>query len=225
MTTKSAFFMSEEDRLCSQPFKNDGWKMPPWICPSPHTNQRHPPPKIRSHLIQLMSKESNLILRLGLLFGVLLSTACSTSKRYEYRYIPGKTATLHGLHAAPPAQAPDTVLKAVRAGNQIAGSPYQWGGGHSHTSSPGYDCSGSASHVLKSCGLLHSPLTSRDFKHYGKSGPGRWISIWARDGHVFLVVAGLRFDTANTGHPEGIRWTTKSRTASNGYVIRHPPGL
>jgi hypothetical protein len=159
------------------------------------------------------------------IIATFLLAACSTTKRYEYKYIPGKTATLHGLHAAPPTKAPAAVHMAVRAGNQIAGSPYQWGGGHSHAATQGFDCSGSASHVLRSCGLLHSPITSKDFKRYGKSGPGRWISVWARDGHVFLVVAGLRFDTANTGHPEGIRWTTKSRTATSGYVIRHPPGL
>jgi hypothetical protein len=160
-----------------------------------------------------------------ILVPLLLTAACSTSKHYEYKYVPGKTATLHGLHAAPPNKAPAVIQKAVHAGNQIAGSSYRWGGGHSVSGSHGYDCSGSASHVLRSCGLLHAPITSRDFKRYGKSGPGRWISIWARDGHVFLVVAGLRFDTANTGHPEGIRWTTKSRSASKGYVIRHPPGL
>ena len=165
------------------------------------------------------------IIKAAFLFLTLLAAACSTPKRYEYRYHPGKTATLHGLHAAPPSGAPPIVQKAVHAGNQIAGSPYLWGGGHSLSGAHGYDCSGSASHVLRSCGLLHSPITSRDFKRYGSSGPGRWISIWARDGHVFLVVAGLRFDTANTGHPEGIRWTTRSRTASQGYVIRHPPGL
>ena len=159
------------------------------------------------------------------LLALLFFSACSTTKRYEYNYIPGKTATLHGLHAAPPEKAPATVREAIHAGNQIAGSPYQGGGGHSRDPSYGYDCSGSASHVLRSCGLLHSPITSKDFKRFGKSGPGRWISVWARDGHVFLVVAGLRFDTANTGHPEGIRWTTKSRTASKGYVIRHPAGL
>jgi hypothetical protein len=159
------------------------------------------------------------------IIATFFSAACSTTKRYEYKYIPGKTATLHGLHAAPPKKAPAVVHMAVRAGNQIAGSPYQWGGGHSHGATQGFDCSGSASYVLRSCGLLQSPINSKDFKRYGKSGPGRWISVWARDGHVFLVVAGLRFDTANTGHPEGIRWTTKQRTASSGYVIRHPPGL
>lgn len=156
---------------------------------------------------------------------LLLLGACSTPKRYEYKYIPGKTATLQGLHATPPKSAPKIVHQAIHAGNEIAGSPYRYGGGHAIDGSHGYDCSGSASHVLRSCGLLHSPITSRDFRRYGKSGPGRWISIWARNGHVFMVIAGLRFDTGNTGHPEGIRWTTKSCRSLKGFEVRHPPGL
>jgi hypothetical protein len=67
-------------------------------------------------------------------------------------------------------------------------------------------------------------MPSNGFRNYGVRGEGEWISVWARKGHVFLVIAGLRFDTGWTGYPEGVRWTTRSRPAK-GHVIRHPSGL
>jgi hypothetical protein len=67
-------------------------------------------------------------------------------------------------------------------------------------------------------------MPSHGFRRYGKAGEGEWISVWARKGHVFLVIAGLRFDTGWTGHEEGIKWTTRSRPA-RGHVIRHPANL
>src|SRR5688572_2770097 len=59
---------------------------------------------------------------------VVLS-ACS-SPRYEYRYVPGKTATLQGGYAVAPPAAPAQVQMAIAAANRIAGSPYARGGGH-----------------------------------------------------------------------------------------------
>jgi len=83
----------------------------------------------------------------------------------------------------------------------------------------GYDCSGSVSHVLIKAGLLRSPLTSGSFTRYGSSGPGRWITIHARRGHVFMTIC---------GHGErgesGPRWCSHMRGTS-GFVMRHPPGL
>ena len=40
--------------------------------------------------------------------------------------------------------------------------------------------------------------------NYGDEGPGEWITIYANPGHIFMVVAGLRFDTSGRGrrrHP------------------------
>jgi hypothetical protein len=88
----------------------------------------------------------------------------------------------------------------------------------------GYDCSGSTSYVLREAGLMNGCMTSSDFRSYGRSGEGRWITIFARHGHVFMSVAGLRFDTGWHGAGEGPRWSTKSRPAK-GCVVRHPPGL
>ena len=38
-------------------------------------------------------------------------------------------------------------------------------------------------------------MSSTEFRSYGERGPGRWITIYAREGHTFAVIAGLRLDT------------------------------
>ncbi len=154
---------------------------------------------------------------------VLLSGCGGSHGRYGYRYVPGKTATLHGGKAVVPAGAPRAVKAAITAGNQIAGLPYGFGSGHTRDLSGAYDCSGAASWVLCEAGLLDEPTTSRSFRNYGSRGKGRWISVYARDGHVFLTVAGLRFDTGWSGG-QGPHWTTRGRPM-NGAIVRHPPGL
>ncbi len=126
-------------------------------------------------------------------------------------------------YAVPPAEAPPIVQAAVAAGNRICGMPYRRGGGHGCALDSGYDCSGSVSYVLREAGLLHDSMPSGGFRRYGRSGEGDWISVYAKNGHVFMVVAGLRFDTGYNNAPEGPRWSTLSRPAS-GCVIRHPDG-
>jgi hypothetical protein len=144
--------------------------------------------------------------------------------RYAYNYVPGKTATLYGGRAVAPEGAPHTVKAAIEAGNRIAGLPYSYGAGHTREISRAYDCSGAASWVLCQAGLLNEPTTSSSFRNYGARGKGRWINVCARNGHVFLVVAGLRFDTGWGTGAEGPRWTTTGRPM-NGAVVRHPAGL
>ncbi len=161
-----------------------------------------------------------------LLTATLFVVGCAGTPPYTYQYIPGKTArvTADGQATTPP-RAPAAVARAIAAGNEIAGTPYVYGGGHG-SNGGGFDCSGSASYVLRATGHLRGVMTSDEFRHYGESGAGRWVSVYARDGHVFLVVAGLRFDTGWTGGHgnSGPRWTTRSRPA-DGCVIRHPAGL
>jgi len=129
-----------------------------------------------------------------------------------------------GYAIAPPAAPPD-VQVAVAAANRIAGLPYIYGAGHSSADfDTAYDCSGAASFVLKAAGLLDAPTTSLGFRHYGESGAGDWITIYARRDHVFLVIAGLRFDTGWTHGPRGPQWTMRSRP-TDGTVMRHPEEL
>ena len=150
--------------------------------------------------------------------------ASSSHGHYAYHYVPGKSATVSGGHAVAPANAPRTVRAAIEAGNRIAGLPYSYGSGHTRALSNAYDCSGAASYVLCQAGLLDEPTTSGSFRSYGSRGQGRWITVCARNGHVFLVVAGLRFDTGYGSGADGPKWTTHGRPM-NGAVVRHPHGL
>ena len=126
--------------------------------------------------------------------------------------------------AVAPLGAPNVVAAVIQAGNQIARTPYKWGGGHGAWADTGYDCSGSVSFALAGAGLLSSPLDSTGFEHWGAAGPGRWITVYANSGHAFMVVAGLRFDTGGLHAPTRTRWQPTMRSTA-GFVARHPPGL
>jgi cell wall-associated NlpC family hydrolase len=125
--------------------------------------------------------------------------------------------------AVAPQAAPQIVRDVIRAGNVIAKTPYLWGGGHGSWSAAGYDCSGSVSFALAGAGLLDAPLTSGLLARWGAAGPGRWITIYANGGHVFMEVAGLRFDTGGI-RGSGTRWQATGRSTS-GFAARHPEGL
>lgn len=151
-------------------------------------------------------------------------TGCASPEPYTYRYIPGRTAVLRDGYAIAPPSAPSEVQAAIAAGNRITGLPYVRGGGHARTFDGAYDCSGATSYILQAADRLRRPMPSRAFRSYGERGQGEWVSVYARKGHVFLVVAGLRFDTGWTKGPRGPQWTTRSRP-TDGYVVRHPSGL
>src|SRR5512144_414992 len=134
------------------------------------------------------------------------SPSSVTSQRAEL--VPGAASSVSadGLAVAP-AAAPQAVKDVVAAANQIAKTPYKWGGGHGRWEDSGYDCSGSVSYALHGAGLLDSPLVSGAFARWGASGPGSWITIYANRAHVFMVVAGSRFDTSARSRT-GSRWTS-----------------
>ncbi len=137
---------------------------------------------------------------------------------------PGEKATLNADGTATaPASAPQAVKDIIAAGNQIATKPYRYGGGHGAftASAGGYDCSGSVSYALHGASLLGAPRASGEFVSYGASGPGQWVTIYANSGHMYMTVAGLRFDTSGA-HPS--RWQTSPRPPS-GYTVRHPAAL
>ena len=132
------------------------------------------------------------------------------------------TALPNGI-ALPPLEAPEAVRQMIEAGNQIARTPYLWGGGHGKWVDKGYDCSGSVSFVLASAGFLESPLASGPLMSWGEPGPGKWVTIYTNPGHVYMVVAGIRFDTSGR-QVTGSRWQNELRSNA-GFVARHPPGL
>ena len=152
------------------------------------------------------------------------SPVASPSYSVAYQVKDANTATLRQGQAIAPSHAPPAVHRAIAAANNIAGLPYKWGGGHAILDDTGYDCSGAASYVLRNAGLLEGQMPSKGFLSYGERGAGEWITVVARNGHVYLVIAGLRFDTQGTRKDDGPKWRSDHRDPK-GHVLRHPSGL
>jgi len=138
--------------------------------------------------------------------------------------ISGSRAGLKGRFASAPSSAPENVKRGIWATNFLTWRPYVWGGGHGTFYDRGYDCSGTISFFLHHAGLLDSPMPSKGFLTYGEPGRGKWITIYARPGHVFAVICGLRLDTTGYRQEEGPRWRLDARSPG-GFVARHPPGF
>jgi hypothetical protein len=125
-------------------------------------------------------------------------------------------------HISP--SAPRKVRRLIRAGNVIAKAPYKYGGGHGTWNDSGYDCSGSVSYVLHHAGLLDGlARPSSGFMNWRFAGRGKWVTVYANSGHMFLTVAGIRFDTTDRER-DGTRWHRDMRSTA-GYVVRHPGGI
>lgn len=118
---------------------------------------------------------------------------------------------------------PAALARAIRAANRIARLPYRWGGGHASFTDTGYDCSGSVSYVLHAAGKLRSPLDSSGLMSWGLPGPGKYITVYANPGHVYMTIRGRRYDTSARSE-SGSRWSSRGRETT-GYAVRHPPGL
>jgi len=141
--------------------------------------------------------------------------------------IPGKVARLRGGVAYAPASAPLPVKRAIWAANQLRHKPYRWGGGHASFFDVGYDCSGTVSYALAAAGLLQMPMSSSELARFGNRGRGKWITVYARNGHAFAVIAGLRLDTTawnNRTDREAPGWQLTFRSP-RGFEPRHPDGL
>lgn len=155
----------------------------------------------------------------------LLAVAAASISAPALAAVPRATLAKDG-RAVAPESAPDSVKAMIAAANRIRHHPYRWGGGHRGWNSRGYDCSGSVSYVLHAAGLLDYPLDSRGFMRWGGGGPGSWVRIYANRGHVFMVIAGLRWDTSysDDGDRSGPGWSEYPRQ-TRGFRVRHPLGL
>jgi cell wall-associated NlpC family hydrolase len=160
--------------------------------------------------------------------------SCAPGKLAGVPLTSGDRARLlpNGLAAAP-ADAPLEVKEIIAAGNQIVGKPYVYGGGHGvplGEVAAAYDCSSSVEHLLYGARLL--PVTydaaSGTLESFGQPGPGRWVTLYANADHVFMYVAGLRWDTHDAAGPGdgngGIGWHPLIRSSA-GFLSRHPVGL
>jgi peptidoglycan hydrolase CwlO-like protein len=137
--------------------------------------------------------------------------------------VSASTATAQAPKIPAGAKGADAIVaKVVAAANQIASTPYVYGGGHGGASG-GYDCSGSVSYALAGAGLVSTPLDSTGFESWGQAGEGQRITVYANSGHAFMVVDGRRFDTSGLS-AAGTRWQPNNASTS-GYVARHPAGL
>jgi hypothetical protein len=139
--------------------------------------------------------------------------------------VPGAKAKLVNGVAVPPAGAPPQVIRAIEAGNRIVDKPYCLGGGHAKWESRCYDCSGTVSYALGDRGarILEAPMPSGSFMRWEDPGQGSWITTYANEGHMYVVIAGLRLDTSQTPG-DGPGWS-KVKLKQPGYTIRHPAGF
>ncbi|MEI2703172.1 MAG: hypothetical protein V9E83_12330 [Baekduia sp.] len=141
----------------------------------------------------------------------------------------GRAAIDAGGLAVIPETAPPKLVALMHAANDVARKPYVYGGGHGRDTNEiwrdsAYDCSGSVSYALAAAGYLDGPMASGPMMKWGKPGPGKWVTIFANEGHAFMVVAGLRFDTSGR-QKSGTRWQAAGARSYAGFVVRHPQGL
>jgi hypothetical protein len=123
---------------------------------------------------------------------------------------------------------PEVVQRVIAGANAITDFPYVFGGGHASFVSNSYDCSGSVSYALAAGGLLSAPETSGTLESWGAAGPGKWITVYANAGHVYMYVniggRWMRFDTVGRSGVFASRWQPDIRSNA-GFVARHWPGL
>jgi len=161
------------------------------------------------------------------IFAALGVTASAANFPDSGPTVPGDVARLRGKLAAAPQNAPLKVKRAIWAANQLHSKPYRYGGGHKSFHDSAYDCSGTVSYALGGAGVIKSPMSSTEFRKYGERGRGKWITVYARNGHTFAVIAGLRLDTTPfvTGQE---RWAPGWQSTFRkpfGFDARHPVGL
>jgi hypothetical protein len=83
------------------------------------------------------------------------------------------------------------------------------------------------SYALIRSGVLSYPMVSGTFAHWAAKGAGRYVTVYANKGHVYMEVAGLRLDTSAVGDPRGksgVRWRPPIGRRF-GFAVRHPDGL
>jgi hypothetical protein len=109
---------------------------------------------------------------------------------------------------------------------------YLYGGGHGPAlkdlkATQPLDCSSSTSLALFRADLFVGPtawVSGKFAADYGKPGKGKYVTIWANAGHVFIQGNGWRFDTGGPGGGHGPKLHNQERSTA-GFTPRHPAGL
>ena len=101
--------------------------------------------------------------------------------------------------AVPPLEAPEAVKQIIEAGNMIARTPVHLGRRPRQVARQGLRLLGLG--VVRA--RLRRPAerrrwTSGPLMGWGEPGPGKWVTIYANTGHVYMYVAGIRFDTSRS---------------------------
>ena len=135
----------------------------------------------------------------------------------------GDAKIVHGKAKAPDC-APLRVKKVIWAANEIAkGKGYCYGGGHASFRDNCYDCSGAVSYALHGGDFVKSPMPSNGYFNWGRRGKGDHFTVYTQSSHMYLVIAGLRFDTSMTPGA-GPGWSNEMRSSS-GFRARHRRGF
>lgn len=133
----------------------------------------------------------------------------------------------------------DAVQRAYAAAERITRQrlPYVWGGGHARAGTPsggGYDCSGAVGAVLAAARLGFKPgdpvpSSGVMAQSWGRPGKGKYLTMYANAGHVFLVFdmpgEGPRhFGTGDWGKGWRGGGFNPRMHPTDGFVARHWPG-
>jgi hypothetical protein len=117
--------------------------------------------------------------------------------------------------------------------------PYNYGAGHITPAKPsggqqgsylGLDCSSSVSWVLQHAGFKVDTMVSGAYMTWGDPGPGKYVTLYANEAHIFMKIGKRYFGTSGFGHPNagtGPAWFTKpvSSGYTDGFTQVHPHGL
>ncbi len=131
-------------------------------------------------------------------------------------------------------------LRVYRAARDLAGEDraYRFGGGHGVALAAvgrrdALDCSAALSLVLARAGLFAPAQawpSGRFATDWGEPGEGRYVTLWATEGHVWLEFRldadqGERFDPTPVRLAAGSGWLRTRPGPKHDLVPRHCPGL
>lgn len=109
------------------------------------------------------------------------------------KYEGGVSAEVATCSTTAPKQVARMIAEADRLSAMRPETAYVWGGSHGLTPTPRngpFDCSSAVSHLLQVGGFRNPTMTTVGFATWGKTGPGRWVTIlnksYEPEAHVIL---------------------------------------